>query len=60
MSEIREISLSLDVEDLEKLILNYAKTISGFSFDHVDIEIKKNNIQKIVCYSHIKSHQEQP
>ncbi len=53
MSQPQEISLCLDIEDLEQIIRNYAKALTGFSFDHVDIDIKKNQIKKIVCYSHI-------
>ena len=58
MYETNEISICFDHEDLKKIILNHARALSGFSFDHVDIDIKKNEIRKIVCYSHVKPNLE--
>ena len=53
-----ELSLEIDTEidegRLEKIILAYAKQVSGHDFQHVDFDIKKNMIKKVVIYSHIK------
>ena len=53
-----EISLAIDMDldetRLEQIILAYAKQVTGYEFKNVDIDIKKNQIRKIVVYSHIK------
>ena len=54
--EIRlEIDVELNQKHLEKIILAYAKQISGYEFTNIYIDIKKNEIRKIVVYSDIKS-----
>jgi hypothetical protein len=53
-----EISLQIDIEldetRLEQIVLAYAKQVTGYDFKNVDFDIKKNQIKKIVVYSHIQ------
>lgn len=46
-----QVSMEIDIENLEKIILNHAQARSGIIFNHVDIEIKKNVIRSITVFS---------
>jgi hypothetical protein len=53
-----ELSLEIDTEidegRLERIVLAYAKQVTGHDFQHVFFDIKKNMIKKVVVYSNIK------
>jgi len=49
-----EITLVIQPDQLRKLILDHARSISGFPFDQIDIEIKRNTIEKVIVWSNIK------
>ena len=50
-----QVSMDIDPEELENIILNIAQVRTGICFSHVDIEIKKNVIRSITVYSQYNS-----
>lgn len=50
-----QVSMDIDPEELENIILNIAQVRTGIRFSHVDIEIKKNVIRSITVYSQYNS-----
>ena len=50
-----QVSMDIDPDELEKMILNIAQVRTGIRFSHVDIEIKKNVIRSITVYSQYNS-----